>query len=255
MKELTPAIDLTVDNSIATITLNIPERHNSLSGDNIALFISHLDTVSRSNEVRVLMVTGAGQKTFCAGAALDQLSSGQLNGDLSTDLTDKIAAVEIPTVCIFNGSAYGGGTEIGLACDFRVGFAEMKLFVPPARIGLCYPVRGIERFVRVLGINAAKRLMIASEDFSGDELMDLGYLTHLADKDSVHTKGSVLAQRMSGYAPLAVKAMKSLCNQSVYGIQDFDSAYRIASNCNSSADLKEGLAAMKEKRTPHFQGC
>lgn len=255
MKEFAPGIDLAVDNPIATITLNIPERHNSLSGDNIALFINHLDTVGRSNDVRVLIITGAGQQTFCAGAALDQLSNGQLNGDLFTDLTDKIAAIDIPTVCIFNGSAYGGGTEIGLACDFRVGFREMKLFVPPARIGLCYPVRGIERFVRVLGINTAKRLLVASEDFSGDELMDLGYLTHLAEKNSVHARGLNLAQRMCDYAPMAVKAMKSLCNQSVYGIQDFESAYRIAANCNNSADLKEGLAAMKDKRTPNFQGC
>ena len=254
MKEITPSINLTVDNSIATITLNIPERHNSLSGEDIAIFISHLETVSCSNDNRVLIITGAGQKTFCAGAALDQLSNGRLNGDLFTDLTDKIAAVDIPTVCIFNGSAYGGGTEIGLACDFRVGFATMKLFVPPARIGLCYPVRGIERFVRVLGINTAKRMLVASEDFSGNELMDIGYLTHLVDKDSVHTRGLVLAQRMSGYAPMAVKAMKSLCNQSVHGIQDFENAYRIAANCNSSADLKEGLAAMKDKRTPDFQG-
>jgi enoyl-CoA hydratase/carnithine racemase len=254
MKESAPSIDLTVDNSIATITLNIPERHNSLSGDNIALFISHLDTISHSNNVRVLIITGAGQQTFCAGAALDQLSNGQLNGDLFTDLTDKIAAVEIPTVCIFNGNAYGGGTEIGLACDFRVGFSEMKLFVPPARIGLCYPVRGIERFVRILGINTAKRLLVASEDFSGDELIDIGYLTHLAEKDSVHNTGTLLAQRMNGYAPMAVKAMKALCNQSAYGIQDFESAYQTAANCNNSADLKEGLAAMKDKRTPHFHG-
>jgi enoyl-CoA hydratase/carnithine racemase len=97
-------------------------------------------------------------------------------------------------------------------------------------------------------------MLVASEDFSGDELMNIGYLTHLVDKDSVHTRGLALAQRMSGYAPIAVKAMKSLCNQSVHGIQDFDNAYRIAASCNSSADLKEGLAAMKDKRTPDFQG-
>jgi enoyl-CoA hydratase/carnithine racemase len=97
-------------------------------------------------------------------------------------------------------------------------------------------------------------MLVASEDFSGDELMNIGYLTHLVDKDSVHTRGLVLAQRMSGYAPIAVKAMKSLCDQSVHGIQDFDNAYRIAASCNSSADLKEGLAAMKDKRTPDFQG-
>ena len=131
----------------------------------------------------------------------------------------------------------------------------MKLFVPPARIGLCYPVRGIERFVRVLGLNTAKRMLVASEDFNGSELLSLGYLTHLSEQHDVNAKGLALAQRMMGYAPLAMKAMKSLCNQSVNGIEDLENAYRTAASCNSSDDLKEGLAAMQDKRTPNFHGC
>lgn len=254
MKALHPGIDLSIEKSIATITLNIPDRHNSLSGENIQLFTEHLATVRQSNSIRVLVITGAGEKTFCAGAALDQLGSGQLNGDLFTDLTDAIAAVEIPTICSFNGNAYGGGTEIGLACDFRIGFAEMKLFVPPARIGLCYPVRGIQRMVKLLGVNTTKRFLISSEDFDGEELFRLGYLTHMAQHGDVQATGYQLAKRMAAYAPIAVSAMKTISNMASAGMDDYIEAYNIAAQCNQSNDLQEGLTAMKEKRSPQFSG-
>ncbi len=254
MKELLPGIDLCIEENIATITLNIPDRHNALSDENIQLFREHLATVRQSISARVLIITGAGEKTFCAGAALDQLGSGQLNGDVFTDLTDAIAAVEIPTICSFNGNAYGGGTEIGLACDFRIGFAEMKLFVPPARIGLCYPVRGIERMVKVMGINTTKRFLISSEDFDGEELFRLGYLTHTTLHNNVQNTGHQLAQRIAAYAPIAVSAMKAISNMASTGMDDYDKAYEIAARCNQSNDLQEGLTAMKEKRSPQFSG-
>ncbi len=254
MTTLTDGIDLTINENIATITLNIPSRHNSLAGEDIDLLRQHLTTVEKDSQIRVLIITGAGDKTFCSGAALNQLGSGSISGEIFAEMTDQLAAINIPTICSFNGSAYGGGSEIGLACDFRIGIEGMRLFVPPARIGLCYPVNGIQRFVSVLGVNMAKRLLLASEEFDAKALFSTGYLTHLVSREERHSKTLEIAQRMANYAPLALQAMKQICNQTALSQLDKEQANAIASACNSSEDLKEGFLALAEKRSPTFLG-
>jgi len=253
-KHLSPGIDLSINDAIATITLNIPQRHNSLDGDNIDQFLQHLHSIHHNPDLRVLVITGAGDKTFCAGAALNQLGSGNFDGDKFSEVPDLISALNIPTICAFNGSAYGGGTEIGVACDFRIGITNMRLFVPPARIGLCYPVNGIERYVNTLGLPTTKRLLLASEEFRGVELMDIGYLTHLVEKDDLVATTQQLAERMAGYAPLALQAMKQVCNQVATGSYVREEAQKIAQACNNSQDLQEGFLALSEKRPPQFKG-
>jgi len=253
-RELSPAIDLEITESIATITINAPERHNALDNDCLEQFLAYLDSIDQNPDIRVLVITGAGDKTFCAGAALNQLGSGEFDGDAFTAVPDKISALKIPTICAFNGSAYGGGTEIGVACDFRIGINNMRLFVPPARIGLCYPVNGIERYVNTLGLPTAKRLLIASEEFRGPELLEIGYLTHLVEKEHLLATTQKLAERMATYAPLALQAMKQICNQVADGSYQREAAQQLAEACNSSEDLKEGFMATAEKRAPVFKG-
>jgi len=245
---------VTVENSIATITLNRPERHNALGLEGLSLFSSILGDLEANSEVRVILITGKGDKTFCSGAALDDLGAGAMTGDTFAEVTDKLAGMAVPSICAFNGSAYGGGVEIGLACDFRIGIDGMRLFVPPARIGLCYPVNGIERFVSRLGVDTAKRLLLASEEFEGKELKALGYLTHLVNRDQLLATANELAQRMANYAPIALKTMKQICDQVAAGAIDKNTAQAAADACNASEDLKEGFLAVKEKRTPHFRG-
>ena len=248
-------VELSVEGAIATLTLNNPARHNALSGDNILQVRQFLDSVAAQTDIRVLILAGRGDKTFCAGAALDQLGSGAIDGDQFTAMTDQLAALTIPTICAFNGSAYGGGSELGLACDFRIGIEGMRVFVPPARIGLCYPVNGIQRFVRVLGPSTAKRLLLASEDFGTQELLRVGYLTHLVGRDTLDDTVQALAARMAGYAPLALRAMKQICD-SVSGAElDREAAQQLAQACNDSQDLQEGLLAHRQKRKPDFRGC
>ncbi|MGH1373847.1 MAG: enoyl-CoA hydratase/isomerase family protein [Cellvibrionaceae bacterium] len=254
MTALADGVDLTIDDKIATITLNIPSRHNSLAGEDIDLLRKHLTTVEQNPQLRVLIITGAGDKTFCSGAALNQLGSGSISGEIFADMTDQLAAIKIPTICSFNGSAYGGGSEIGLACDFRIGIEGMRLFVPPARIGLCYPVNGIQRFVSVLGINMAKRLLLASEEFESQELFSTGYLTHLVNREERQNKTNELAERMANYAPLALTAMKEICNQAALSQLNKQQANQIASRCNASDDLQEGFRALADKRRPEFSG-
>lgn len=254
MTDKPEGVNLHFESAIATVTLNIPKKHNALDGDSIQQFCDHLDTIKDSSDIRVLIVTGTGEKTFCAGAALNELGSGAIDGDRFTEMTEKLATLPQPTIAAFNGSAYGGGSEIGLACDFRIGIQGMRVFVPPARIGLCYPLRGIERFVQILGVATAKRLLVASEEFNAEQLMDIGYLTELTDRDEISNKVNALAERIAGYAPLAVNAMKLICNDVASGHLDHQQAQQIIQHCNDSDDLQEGLRAQREKRVAEFKG-
>ncbi|MYM64678.1 enoyl-CoA hydratase/isomerase family protein [Pseudomaricurvus sp. HS19] len=254
MSEAPLGINLHVEGAIATITLNQPQRHNSLDGDDIAQLQQHLQTIAADKAVRVLIITGSGDRSFCSGAALDQLGSGSISGELFAEMNDRIADVAVPTICALNGSAYGGGSEIGLACDFRIGVEGMRVFVPPARIGLCYPVNGIRRFVSVLGIHTAKRLLLASEEFNAEQLLGIGYLTQLVKPDQLQAATQQLAQRLAGYAPLALQAMKAISDRAAGETLDLETANQLAAACNRSADLQEGFLARQEKRPPVFRG-
>ncbi len=247
-------IHLTSDNHIAYIQLANPAKHNALAEADIRQFINHLNSVSSNTDIRVLVITGSGKKTFCAGASIDQLSSGAMSGEIFQTLTDTLAALPIPKICALNGSAYGGGAEIGLCCDFRIGVSGMRLLVPAARLGLCYPLTGIQRYVQRLGLATAKRILIACEEFDGKALLSLGYLTHLVERDLLQDTAQKMAENIASLAPLAVAAMKKICDQTAAGTLDENEALDLIKHCSASDDLREGLRAKKEKRMPVFRG-
>jgi enoyl-CoA hydratase/carnithine racemase len=250
----TEMIQLTIDGARATITLNRPQRHNALEQEDIHSFIAALNAVAADDTVRVLVITGRGEKTFCAGASLQQLASGDFQSTLFEELTARLDGIKIPTICALNGSAYGGGAEIALCCDFRIGLRGTRLFVPPARLGLCYPLSGMKRFVTRLGMGPAKRLLVAGETLSATEMHRIGFLDHLVERDEFDNHLNELADRIAGLAPLAVGAMKTLINQIGSGVLDETNAAALHQACLASRDLKEGLLAHIEKRDPIFEG-
>ena len=254
MNSENPSIQLSVNNHIATICLNKPEKHNSLSGEDMKLFCDLLATIQDNADIRVLILTGAGDKTFCSGAALDQISAGEMGADDFPVLTDTLAGLSIPKICAFNGSVYGGGVELGLCCDFRIGIPGMRMFVPPARIGICYPLAGIQRYLRLLGTTVTKRILIASEEFDTEGLRTIGYLTHLSDAELLNSTAQKLAERIAGYAPMAVQAMQKIIDQAALDELSEEQANQWVKACWQSEDLKEGLTALQEKRSPQFKG-
>ncbi|MCK9505467.1 MAG: enoyl-CoA hydratase/isomerase family protein [Porticoccaceae bacterium] len=247
-------ITLTTEGAIARIFLANPAKHNALTAEALALFMDHLDVVSANGAIRALIITNSGGKTFCSGAALQQLASGAMSGELFSTLTDRVAAMAVPTIAAINGNAYGGGAELALSCDFRVGSHGTRVFVPPARIGLCYPLSGMQRFVRRLGLTTAKRLLIAGEEFDGEQLLQHGFLTHLVDAEAVESRAITMASTIAELAPMAVQTMKLLCDEIASGTVVNKTAQKLIDRCNHSDDLREGLAAVAEKRTPVFKG-
>lgn len=198
---------------IGRLILNNPDKHNSLGQQELAGIQAALAQVAADEQVRVLIVTGAGGKTFCAGASLQELNAGKISGDTFQATTDQLASLAVPTVCAINGNVFGGGSELALSCDFRFGIEGTRLKVPAASIGLCYPLSGINRFVERLGVSAAKRVLVASETFTADSLLEMGFLDHLVMPAQLEQTVQDYAEHIAGLAPLAVRAMKQIIQQ------------------------------------------
>lgn len=240
---------------IGYLTLNNPARHNSLGQGELESLQAYLGEVGRDNEVRVLVVTGAGEKTFCAGAALNELGAGKISGDCFQATTDQLAALSVPTIASLNGNVFGGGVELALSCDFRVGIEGIRMRVPAAAIGLCYPLSGINRFVERLGVNLAKRILVASEQFDAEAMLDIGFLDHLVMPAQRQEATDDLAHHIAGLAPMAVRSMKQILQQAASGGIDEVAAGQLSAMCLESEDLQEGFAAQREKRKPLFKGA
>lgn len=239
---------------IGKLTLNNPERHNSLGEEELNLLTRYLTEIEDDEQVRVLVVTGAGEKTFCAGASLGELNAGRISGEAFQATTDRLAHLAVPTICAINGNVFGGGVELALSCDFRIGVEGTRMRVPAAGIGLCYPLSGINRFVQRLGVNAAKRILVAAEEFDAEAMLAIGFLDQLVLPSQIEAEVEEMANRIAGLAPLAVRAMKRILQQVADGALDADAAAELAQECLDSEDLQEGFAAMREKREARFKG-
>jgi len=251
---MSETVTFSIEKHVARLTLNNPEKHNALGRKELDALSSAVAEVAASDSVRVLVLTGEGDKTFCAGASLQELNAGEIRGDDYQDMTDAIADLAIPTVCAISGNVFGGGVELALSCDFRIGIEGTRMRVPAASIGLCYPVRGIERFVQRLGPGVAKRILVASETLSADEMLRIGFLDHLVMPAQLEQTVATYATQLAGLAPLSVRAMKQIIGKVAAGTHEREEAKRLAALCEASEDLAEGFAALKEKRPPEFSG-
>lgn len=248
-----PAIRYRRDGPAAYVTLGRPARHNALGAEDVDALSRVLDEVRRDG-VRVLVLTGEGDRTFCSGASLEEMEGGRMSGAIFDTLTDSLAALPLPTVARINGSVYGGGAELALCCDFRVGVRGMRLSVPAAKLGVCYPPGGLRRYVTRLGLGAASRILLAAEELDADELLGIGYLTHLVEPTGLDHEVAALVDRLTGLAPLAVRNMKRGLLGLAQGDTDPADLSRLVAECSSSDDMKEGLRAWRERRTPEFKG-
>lgn len=240
------------ENDVATLTLDRPERHNALELDDIAALRRALDQAAAANP-RAMILTGKG-RSFCAGVSLGDVGGEAWSENPLTALCDAIESLPFPTVAALNGGVYGGGAEIALSCDFRIGVRGMRCFVPPARLGIHYEPAGLARAMRVIGLQAARRMFLAADEFTDEDLLRIGFLDDLTAPEDLPAAAMARARRLADLAPLAVQGMKRTLGELSRGALDAQAAARRVARCWASEDLREGLAAMRDKRAPVFKG-
>lgn len=247
-------VALRFNDNIARLTLSRPQKHNALDLDTIERIEAAIASVAENTSARVLILDALPGRTFCAGASLTEIESGHLTPDRFHDMLDVVSRCAVPTVAAISGNCHGGGGELPLACDFRVGIDSMHLQVPATRIGLCYPPRGIQRYAQRLGMQAAKRILLAGEHCSAAELQTMGYLDRICGADQLDGFAVEIATSLASLAPLSVRATKDLINRAAENRWEQPVAEDWVTLCDESDDLKRGLTAARLKERADFQG-
>jgi enoyl-CoA hydratase len=242
----------------ATIRLNRPRHLNRIEPVDLGELVRLLGRVDADPDLRVLVITGTG-RVFSAGYHLGDLAERSPDAPPATDsfeaMVDRLEAVRVPTIARLQGGVYGGATDLALACDFRIGHEGIEMVMPAGRLGVHYYASGLRRYVSRLGLNTAKRLFLTAERLDAAELARIGYLTQPpVDATALDAAVDALADRLAAMAPLAVQGMKRALNEIGHGALDTEAVARRAALCKDSADLREGLAAFRERREPVFQG-
>lgn len=250
------------ETSVATITLNRPERLNTITPEMVDELERALLDLERDDDVRCLVVTGAGEKAFSAGA--DVTSFGSMDKSHKTwsysrrvqKVLQRLADFSKPTLAAINGHCFGGGLEVALACDFRIAARRAKIGQTELNLGLLTGAGGIPRLVRLLGLAKAKELVLLAPRLTADEADNIGLITQALDNEDFAAKVREFSSRLAKSAPIAYRLAKGVLNRASdmpleAALEDESLAF---GHITSTEDAHEGIQAMLEKRDPKFKG-
>jgi enoyl-CoA hydratase/carnithine racemase len=198
---------LTISNAVATITLRRPSQHNRLAPEDCAVMSRTLTQLEATPGLRLLILTGTGVKTFSSGYTLGAIRD-QLDSRFE-DLLDQLERFALPTLCVLNGSVYGGATDLALCCDFRIGVQGSRMLMPASRIGLHYYPGGIRRYVTVLGLAASKKLFLTAQPVADQEMLRIGFLSELVAADALAATVRTYVEAILACEPKVLVTMKA----------------------------------------------
>ena len=250
-----------VDEGIATITFNRPKALNALNGALLVEFSSALDSVAADENIRVLVLTGAGEKSFVAGADLSELAtfnslSAKVFSQKGHAIIVKLQQLPIAVIAAVNGFALGGGTEIAIACDFIYASQNAKFGQPEINLGLIPGFGGTQRLPRLVGANMAKELIFTGKMISAAEAEKIGLVNRLLPPDQLMEEVMKTAREIASKGRVSLRAAKQAINHGLNtdlatGIHIEVDAFSL---CYDSSDSKEGTSAFLEKRKAAFKG-
>ncbi len=252
----------TKDASIAHIRVNRPEKRNALNGSTRVEIAHALEDTRTDPDVRVLILSGSGEKSFIAGSDLNELSAFsplQLEKFLSTlgqRLYTQFAELEKPTIAMIQGLCLGGGLELALACDIRITSDDSKFGQPEILLGIIPGGGGTQRLTKLVGAGLAKELIFTGAVIDANEALRIGLVNRVCPPSQLEKLTSDMALRISKQSPLALKwAKKSIAMGQEVSLSA-GLAYEAMVECLlfTSKDRTEGMQAFFEKRSPSFSG-
>ncbi|QKH36911.1 enoyl-CoA hydratase/isomerase family protein [Achromobacter pestifer] len=256
------ALLIDVANHVATITLNRPEALNSIDPETRAELRGAWRRIKEDDNIRVAVLTGAGEKAFCTGSDLKktmppkesfaQQSFGQASSDhLLADLdTDK------PLICAINGYAMGGGLELALACDIRIASENAQFALSEVRLGSIPGAGGTQRLPRAIGTSNAMLMLLTGDRVDAAEALRIGLVSKVVPQAELLPAALAIAARIAGNAPLSVRAIKRLVHS---GLDmplpaAIDAERYVFGLLRDTEDRIEGRKAFQEKRSPVYRG-
>jgi len=255
------AVEVTRKGAVAVVTVNRPEALNSLNRATNEQLLATVRQLSADESVRAVVLTGAGEKSFVAGADIPEMSvltaeQARGFGALGQAIMNGIEAAPQPWIAAVNGFALGGGCELALACDIRLASDNAKFGQPEITLGVTPGFGGTQRLQRSVGEGWAKYLVLTGRHIRADEALRIGLVQAVYLRDELMTQALKLAEDLAGKSPLAMRYCKAAVNAAAdtdiatgQGIERDLFALSFATE-----DQDEGMAAFLEKRAPEFKG-
>jgi enoyl-CoA hydratase/carnithine racemase len=250
---------------IGILTINRPEKRNSISPDMFLTIESILNKLIYADDIRVIIIRGCDNKMFSSGY------------DISTIPTEKEEVSEIiskknplekgmrsilnfpyPIIAMLNGHAIGAGCELSLCCDIRIAREDIRMGMPPAKLGVLYLPNGLKRFAQLIGISNAKEMFFTGRLYEKERLKELGLVHYLVKREEIEKFTFDMANEIATNAPLSLKGTKRMLNiltktPDLIG-DELNESMNLIYEAYCSDDLKEGRKAFSEKRKPNFIG-
>ncbi len=250
-----------IENGIATVTFNRPKAMNALNAALITEFSGVLDGIGQDESIRVLILTGAGDKAFVAGADINELAEfdplkGKHFSTFGQTAIGKLQNLSIPVIAAVNGYALGGGSEIALACDFIYASENAMFGLPEITLGLIPGFGGTQRLPRLVGLNMAKELIFTGRMMTATEAEKIGMVNRVLPSEALMAAVKKTAAAIAKKGKVSLRAAKQAINASmnvdlITGCAIESDAFSL---CLASVDAKEGTAAFLEKRNAEFKG-
>ncbi len=250
---MTSTIQIERLGDILRVTFDNPSRRNAIGTEALEDLDRLAGEITADATVRAVILTGAGDRAFTSGFDLRELADfepEQFMRSHFSEVIEKWARLPVPVIGALNGHCMGGGVHLAVACDIRIAVPGVRFMIPAARFGFIYVPHAIRRIERVLGPAFAAQLLYLDAELTAEDLTGNGFIHAIVDAETLADRALEIAQRVALLAPLAVAGMKELVREA-----PDDAAVTAAMHrCAHSEDVREGLAAIREKRAAKFSG-
>lgn len=252
------ALLTSIDKNILTLTVNRPDKLNALNKDVMNELNKALDEIENNNDIKAVVITGAGQKAFVAGADISEFTGlgkeeGQALAKKGQAIFFRIENNRKPIVAAVNGFALGGGCELAMACHFRVASQNAKFGQPEVNLGLVPGYGGTQRLVHLIGKGRAIEALLTGSTIDAQTALQYGLVNHVVSQEELLPKTISILEVITAKAPLAISKCIAAAN-AAYSENGYETELKSFGESFATEDMKEGAAAFLEKRKPVFKG-
>lgn len=252
---------ISIEEKIATVTINRPTKLNALNKATIEDLHKAIKILGKNDDVRVIILTGSGEKAFVAGADISEFANytvvegAQLAAEGQELLFDYIQDLKKPVIAAVNGFALGGGLELAMACHFRVASDNAKMGLPEVTLGVIPGYGGTQRLPQLVGKGRAMEMIMTAAMISAEEAKEYGLVNHVVSQSELIDFTTAIAKKIIKNAPFAIsRAIKAINANFTDGKNGFDVEIKSFGKCFGTQDFKEGTTAFLEKRKAEFTG-
>ena len=249
------------ENGITTITINRPSKLNALNRDTIQELHEALVVANQSKDIKVIIVTGSGEKAFVAGADISEFADfnieegGRLAAKGQELLFDLIENLSTPVIAAVNGFALGGGLELAMACHFRLASDNAKMGLPEVSLGVIPGYGGTQRLPQLVGKGRAMEMIMTAGMIDAETALNYGLVNHVTPQEELLATAQKIAGKIMRNSSVAIAEAIAAINANYKdGVDGYKAEIKAFGNCFGTADFKEGTTAFLEKRKADFPG-